>query len=93
MKLTLIRPNLADYRSSDAMAPLAMGILAARSDGFDISFYDEKAEALPENDQPDLVALSVETFHGAPCLHRSRSLSRARRSSGHGRLSPELLAR
>jgi len=62
VKLTLIRPNLGDYRSSDAMPPLAMGILAARSPGWDIAFYDEKAEALPTDDQPDLVALSVETF-------------------------------
>ncbi len=62
MKLTLIRPNLGDYRSSDAMPPLAMGILASRSRGWDVSFYDEKAERLPMNDTPDLVALSVETF-------------------------------
>ncbi len=62
MKLTLIRPNLGDYRSSDAMPPLVMGILAARAAGWDIAFYDEKAEALPTGDQPDLAALSVETF-------------------------------
>ncbi len=62
MKLTLIRPNLGDYRSSDAMPPLAMGILAARAPGWDVAFYDEKAEALPRNDTPDLAALSVETF-------------------------------
>lgn len=62
MKLTLIRPNLGDYRASDAMPPLAMGILAARAPGYDISFYDEKAEPLPEGDEPDLVAMSVETY-------------------------------
>lgn len=62
MKLTLIRPNLGDYRSSDAMPPLALGILAARAPGWEIDFFDEKAEALPGNDTPDLVALSVETF-------------------------------
>lgn len=62
MKLTLIRPNLGNYRSSDAMPPLAMGILAARSPGWDITFHDEKAEPLPTGDRPDLVALSVETF-------------------------------
>jgi radical SAM superfamily enzyme YgiQ (UPF0313 family) len=62
VKLTLIRPNLGDYRSSDAMPPLAMGILAARASGWDVAFYDEKAEALPRGDAPDLVALSVETF-------------------------------
>jgi radical SAM superfamily enzyme YgiQ (UPF0313 family) len=62
MKLTLVRPNLGDYRSSDAMPPLAMGILAARAPGWDVSFYDEKAEALPTDDRPDLAALSVETY-------------------------------
>ena len=46
-RLTLIRPNLGDYRSSDAMPPLAMGILAARAPGWDIAFYDEKAEPVP----------------------------------------------
>jgi radical SAM superfamily enzyme YgiQ (UPF0313 family) len=39
-----------------------MGILAARSPGCDITFYDEKVEALPVDDRPDLVALSVETY-------------------------------
>jgi len=62
VKLTLIRPNLGDYRSTDAMPPLAMGILAARAPGWDVAFYDEKAEALPKDDAPDLAALSVETF-------------------------------
>jgi radical SAM superfamily enzyme YgiQ (UPF0313 family) len=62
VRLTLVRPNLGDYRSSDAMPPLAMGILAARSPGWDVTFYDEKAEALPMDDRPDLAALSVETY-------------------------------
>ena len=62
MRLTLIRPNLGDYRSSDAMPPLAMGILAARARNYDVTFYDEKAEVVPEHDHPDLAALSVETF-------------------------------
>jgi radical SAM superfamily enzyme YgiQ (UPF0313 family) len=78
VKLTLIRPNLADYRSSDAMPPLALGILAARSTGFEISFYDEKAEALPENDQPDLVGLSVETF----TAHRAYTVADRYRARG-----------
>lgn len=62
MRLTLIRPNLGDYRSSDAMPPLAMGILAARARDFEVTFYDEKAEVVPEHDHPDLAAFSVETF-------------------------------
>jgi len=62
VKLSLVRPNLGDFRSSDAMPPLAMGILAARAPGWDVAFFDEKAEALPRDDRPDLAALSVETF-------------------------------
>ncbi len=61
-RLVLMRPNLGDYRSSDAMPPLALGILAARAPGWDIRFYDEKTEALPLDLDADLVALSVETF-------------------------------
>ncbi|MDX8390917.1 MAG: radical SAM protein [Mariprofundaceae bacterium] len=62
MKLSLIRPNMGDFRSTDAMPPLALGILAARSPGWDISFFDEKVEHIPEQDTPDLAAFSVETF-------------------------------
>lgn len=62
MKLTLIRPNLGDFRSSDAMPPLAMGILAARAPDWDVVFFDEKVESIEFNDDPDLVAMSVETF-------------------------------
>jgi radical SAM superfamily enzyme YgiQ (UPF0313 family) len=62
VRLTLLRPNLGDYRSSDAMPPLAMGVLAARAPAWDIRFYDEKAEALPADDAPDLAAFSVETY-------------------------------
>jgi radical SAM superfamily enzyme YgiQ (UPF0313 family) len=62
VKLSLVRPNLGDFRSTDAMPPLALGILAARSPGWEVSLYDEKVEPLPPGDRPDLVALSVETF-------------------------------
>jgi radical SAM superfamily enzyme YgiQ (UPF0313 family) len=62
MRITLIRPNLGDYRSSDAMPPLAMGILAARAANHGVVFYDEKAEVVPVGDTPDLVAMSVETY-------------------------------
>lgn len=62
MKIALIRPNMGDYRSSDAMPPLAMGILAARAGGRPVSFYDDKVEVIPERPDADLIALSVETF-------------------------------
>lgn len=62
MKIALIRPNLGDYRASDAMAPLALGILAARSAGHQVKLFDERIEALPADIDADLVALTVETF-------------------------------
>lgn len=62
MKIALIRPNMGDYRCSDAMPPLAMGILAARSGDRPIAFYDDKVETIPETLDADLVAMSVETF-------------------------------
>ena len=62
MKIALIRPNIGDFRSADAMPPLAMGILAARAEGHEIVFYDDKVETVPETLDADLVAMSVETF-------------------------------
>ncbi|RIX47523.1 MAG: radical SAM protein [Rhodocyclales bacterium GT-UBC] len=62
MNIILIRPNMGDYRSADAMPPLAMGILAARASRHQVRFFDDKAEAIPPGLEADLVALSVETF-------------------------------
>jgi radical SAM superfamily enzyme YgiQ (UPF0313 family) len=78
VRLTLIRPNLGDYRSSDAMPPLAMGILAARAPDWDVRFFDEKAERVPLDESTDLVALSVETF----TAHRAYAIADAYRSRG-----------
>ena len=62
-RLTIIRPNMGAYRSLDSMVPLAVGILAARTpEDIEVTFYDERVEAVPDNDFPDLVALTVETF-------------------------------
>lgn len=62
MKIALVRPNMGNYRSTDAMPPLAMGILAARATGHQIVFYDDRVEPVPDELNVDLVALSVETF-------------------------------
>jgi len=62
MKIALIRPNMGDYRSTDAMPPLAMGILAARAREHDVVFYDDRVEPIPTTIDADLIALSVETF-------------------------------
>ena len=62
-RLTLLRPNMGDYRSTDAVSPLSMAILAARTPGdVAVRFYDDKVEAVPADDRPDLVAITVETF-------------------------------
>ena len=62
-RITLLRPNMGDYRSTDGLPPMSMSILAARTpDDVDVVFYDDKIEIIPENDHPDLVAITVETF-------------------------------
>jgi radical SAM superfamily enzyme YgiQ (UPF0313 family) len=54
---------MGNYRSTDAVTPLSMAILAARTpDDISVSFYDDKVEVVPEDDSPDLVAISAETF-------------------------------
>jgi radical SAM superfamily enzyme YgiQ (UPF0313 family) len=79
MKIALIRPNMGDYRSRDAMPPLALGILAARSGKHHISFYDDRVEVIPKSIDADLLAFSVETF----TARRAYQLSDHFRSQGH----------
>ena len=62
-KLTLLRPNMGNYRSLDAFPPLAMGILAARTPkDVQVVFHDDRVEEVPLDTPTDLVAISVETF-------------------------------
>jgi radical SAM superfamily enzyme YgiQ (UPF0313 family) len=62
-RITLLRPNMGDYRSTDGLPPMSMSILAALTpDDIEIVFYDDKIEDIPEDDHPDLVAITVETF-------------------------------
>jgi len=69
-KITLIRPNMGDYRASDALPPLAMGILAARTPKeIQVRFYDDRVESIPLNEPADLVAMSVETFTARRAYH------------------------
>ena len=78
-RITLLRPNMGDYRSSDGLPPLSMGILAARTPKeIDITFYDDKVEFIPEDDKPDLVAITVETF----TARRAYALANRYRSKG-----------
>lgn len=62
-RISLIRPNLGDFRASDAMTPLSLGILAARTPReIEVRLWDERLEPIPLEDDPDLAALTVETF-------------------------------
>ena len=60
--ITFIRPNFADFRSRDAMPPLAFAILAAKTpDDVKTVLLDERVEPVTFEDT-DLAAISVETF-------------------------------
>jgi radical SAM superfamily enzyme YgiQ (UPF0313 family) len=63
MKITFIRPNLYDDRSTDAMEPLCFAILKSLTPAeFEIDFYDERLEQIPFDVDTDLVAMTVETY-------------------------------
>lgn len=63
MKVTFIRPNLYDDRSSDAMEPLCFAILKSLTpDNIETTFYDERLEPVPLDESTDLVAMTVETY-------------------------------
>ena len=78
MKIGLMRPNMGAHRSSDGMAPLSLGILAARSAGHQVSFWDETVEAVPEQPDVDLMAMTVQTF----TAKRAYELADAYRAQG-----------
>lgn len=62
-RITLLRPNMGDYRSTDGLPPMSMSILAALTPSdVAVVFYDDKIEVIPADDTPDLVAITVETF-------------------------------
>src|SRR5437867_3402631 len=68
MRLTLIYPSVgrkADkpYVKAWQMEPLSMAVLAGLTPPeVEVSFYDDRVEAIPYDDSTDLVAISVETF-------------------------------
>ena len=63
MKITFIRPNLFDDRSSDAMEPLCFAILKSLTPtDVAVELFDERLEPLPFDLDTDLVAMTVETY-------------------------------
>jgi radical SAM superfamily enzyme YgiQ (UPF0313 family) len=63
VKISFIRPNLYDDRSSDAMEPLCFAILKSLTpDDVDVELFDERLEPLPFDIDTNLVAMTVETY-------------------------------
>ena len=63
MKVTFVRPNLFEERSSDAMHPLCFAILKSLTPSdVETKLYDERLEAIAFDDPTDLVAMTVETY-------------------------------
>ncbi len=63
MKISFIRPNLWEERTSGAMQPLVFAVLAALTPSeHQISFYDETLESINFDHDTDLVALTAETY-------------------------------
>ena len=63
MKITFLRPSMNGKQSSDALKPVAFAILAGLTPkDFDVYFYDERVEKLPEIIDGDAICLSVDTF-------------------------------
>jgi radical SAM superfamily enzyme YgiQ (UPF0313 family) len=63
MRITFIRPNLRDARSSDAMEPLSFAILKGLTPpDVETKLYDQRLESIPYDEPTDLAALTVETY-------------------------------
>lgn len=63
MRVTFVRPNLYDDRSSDAMEPLCFAVLKSLTPPeVETSLFDERLEPIPFDHSTDLVALTVETY-------------------------------
>jgi radical SAM superfamily enzyme YgiQ (UPF0313 family) len=64
MRISFIRPNMSDARSSDAMEPLVFAILSAQTPpGVDVTLHDERLGPIPYEEPTDLVAITVETYN------------------------------
>lgn len=63
MKIALIRPAMFGTPAVDTMMPLVFAVIRGLTPpSIELSFHDERAEALPDSIAADVVALSVETF-------------------------------
>lgn len=77
MHITFVRPNLTDYRSADALEPLAFAVLAGLTPPeVELALYDDRIEPVPYDEPTDLVALSVETYTARRAYYHAAQFSR-----------------
>jgi radical SAM superfamily enzyme YgiQ (UPF0313 family) len=68
MRITLIKPNIGRrehslYVDEARMEPLMLGVLAGLTPpDVEVVMYDDRMEAVPYDEQTDLVAITVETY-------------------------------
>lgn len=73
MKVTFIKPGINSMKSSDAMQPLSIAILAGMTrPDIDQVFYDDRIEDIPFNESTGIVAMSVDTFTAARAYQIAR---------------------
>jgi len=92
MKITFIRPRMSPHRAADTLEPLVFAILAALTPpDVEISFYDDRIEALPYDQPTDLVVLTVETFTARRAYHIAARFRQRRVPVVMGGYHPTLL--
>ena len=62
-KIAFIYPSMSGKQGKDALTPLIFAIVKPITPkNYEIVFYDERIEKLPDNIDSEIVVLSVETF-------------------------------
>ena len=89
MRIAFIKVNMMYSKGKDALKPLVFPIVEALTpDEWEIVFYDERIEALPDDIDADIIAFSVETFaarHAYELAERYRHGRRAQYVQEHGK--------
>ena len=88
MKIAFIKVNMMYSKGKDALKPLIFPIVEKLTPpDFNITFYDERIEALPDVIDADIIAFSVETFaarHAYELAERYRNMGRKTLASVRG---------
>ncbi len=97
MKLLLVKPNIGRrehslYVDQGRMEPLMLGLLGALAGpDVEVKLADDRCEAMPYEEQFDLVAITVETFSARRAYEISAEFRRRGRAVVLGGMHPTLL--